>query len=145
MADIEEQLAELKQQLADERESRAAVERAAAERAATAERAAAVRAEEQQRQHAQTMQLLTQFMGKQGGGAEEQKNRGGETQEASVTGGEVENPAPSAPQDEAAAKSVVSVEADLYEDQSSVSGQDGDLGLQGESARATGGRRFRAP
>ena len=65
MADIEDQLAELKQQLAEEKESRAAAERAAADRA-----------EEQRRQHEQTMQLLNQLMGKQGGGgAEEQKIR----------------------------------------------------------------------
>ena len=65
MADIEDQLAELKQQLAEEKESCAAAERAPADRA-----------EEQRRQHEQTMQLLNQLMGKQGGGgAEEQKIR----------------------------------------------------------------------
>ena len=99
MADIEDQLAELKQQLA-EKESRAAAESAAADRA-----------EEQRRQHEQTMQLLNQLMGKQGGGgAEEQKNQGGEAQAAPVTGGEVENPAPSTPQEDSAANSVVPVE-----------------------------------
>ena len=52
MADIEDQLAELKQQLAEEEESRAAAERAAADRA-----------EQQRRQHEQTKQLLNQLMG----------------------------------------------------------------------------------
>ena len=100
MADIEDQLAELKQQLAEEKESRAAAERAVADRA-----------EEQRRQHEQTMQLLNQLMGKQGGGgADEQKNQSGEAQAAPVTGGEVENPAPSTPQEDSAANTVAPVE-----------------------------------
>ena len=136
MADIEDQLAELKQQLAEEKESRAAAESAAADRA-----------EEQRRQHEQTMQLLNQLMGKQGGGgAEEQKNQGGEAQAAPVTGGEVENPAPSTPQEDSAANSVVPVEDGPHVDQSGESGQDGDYGLQGETANAHGSRRsLRAP
>ena len=136
MADIEDQLAELKQQLAEEKESRAAAESAAADRA-----------EEQRRQHEQTMQLLNQLMGKQGGGgAEEQKNQGGEAQAAPVTGGEVENPAPSTPQEDSAANSVVPVEDGPHVDQSGESGQDGDYGLQGESANTHGSRRsLRAP
>ena len=108
MADIEDQLAELKQQLAEEKESRTAAESAAADRA-----------EEQRRQHDQTMQLLDQLMGKQGGGgAEEQKNQGGEARAAPVTGGEVENRAPSTPQEDSAANSVVPVEDGPHVDQS---------------------------
>ena len=86
-------------------------------------------------------------MGKQGGGgAEEQKNQGREAQAAPVTGGEVGNPAPSTPQEDSAAKSVVPVEDGPHVDQSGENGQDGDYGLQGESANTHGSRRsLRAP
>ena len=74
------------------------------------------------------------------------RNQGGEAQAAPVTGGEVENPAPSAPQADSAANSVVPVEDDPHVDQSGESGQDGDYGLQGESAITQGSpRSFRAP
>lgn len=157
MADMETQLAELRKQLADEKESRAAAERAATERAAAAERAAAdraaaveraaaKRAEEQQKQHEQTMLLLSQLMGKQGGGTAEQKESSA-AQEAPVTGGEVENPTPPPSRvDSAASDIAVPVEVGPQVDQSGESGQEGDYGLQGESATAQGSRRsFRAP
>ena len=134
MADIEEQLAELRQQLAEEKESRAAAESAAAQRA-----------EEQRIQHEQTMKMLSQMMAERQSGAAEQKNQDGQAQEAPATGDEVENPASSTSQEDAAS-SVVPVEVGPRVDQSGESGQDGDYGLQGESAITQGSRRsFRAP
>ena len=130
-----EDVAELRQQLAEEKEARVA-----------AESAAAARAEEQRTQHEQTMRLLNQLMGQAGGGAAEQENQGEEARGAPATGGEVENPAPSASGEDSAASSVVPVEVGPHVDRSSESGQDGDYGLQGESANNLGSRRsFRAP
>ena len=69
MAIIEDQLAELKHQDVEERESRAAAEKAAADRAEAQQK----RHEETlKKQHVQTMQMFARLMKKQSG-QEEQK------------------------------------------------------------------------
>ena len=86
---IEDQLAEFKQQVVEERESRAAAEKAAADRAEGQQN----RHEETlKNQHVETMQMFARLMEKQSG-QEEQKQWDEEVHEAPVASDEVENPA----------------------------------------------------
>ena len=132
---VEDQLAELRAQLAEERESRAAAERAAAERA-----------DAQRVQHEQTMKMLAQMMAQQG--VEDKTSPDGEAHEASAASGEVEDPA-SPTSRVGPVNPSVPMEVGPREDQSigsAQSGLDGDYGLQGEPAVTHGSRRsFRAP
>ena len=132
---VEDQLAELRAQLAEEKESRAAAERAAAERA-----------DAQRVQHEETMKMLAQLMVQQG--VEDKTSPDGEAREASAASGEVEDPA-SPISRVGSVNPSVPVEVGPREDQSigSVqSGLVGDYGLQGEPAVTHESRRsFRAP
>ena len=74
---LEDQLAQLRQQVVEERESRAAAEKATADRAA-----------KQQQQHDDVMQALARL-----GMPREEQTQGDQAQVASITGGEVGNPA----------------------------------------------------
>ena len=74
---LEDQLAQLRQQVVEERESRAAAEKAAADRAAN-----------QQQQHDDVMQALARLRMPR-----EEQRQGDQAQAASITGGEVGNPA----------------------------------------------------
>ena len=95
MAIIEDQLAELKHQDVEERESRAAAEKAAADRAEAQQK----RHEETlKKQHVETMQMFARLMEKQSG-QEEQKQRDEQVHEAPVASDEVENPASPTSQD----------------------------------------------
>ena len=89
MASIEDQLAELKQQVVEERESRAAAESAAADRAAAQQKR---HDETLKKQRVETMQMFARLMEKQSG-QEEQKQWDEEVHEAPVASDEVENPA----------------------------------------------------
>ena len=142
MASIEDQLAELKQQVVETRESRAAVEKAAADRAEAQQK----RHEETlKKQHVETMQMFARLMEKQSG-QEEQKQQDEQVHEAPVASDEAENPASSTSQDlHRAADSVVPVEVRPREEQSSESGRDRDYGLYGESANTHGSRRSSIP
>ena len=92
---IEDQLAEFKQQVVEERESRAAAEKAAADRAEAQQK----RHEETlKKQHVETMQMFARLMEKQSG-QEEQKQRDEQVHEAPVASDEVENPASPTSQD----------------------------------------------
>ena len=118
---LEDQLAQLRQQVVEERESRAAAEKAAADRAA------------KQQQHDDVMQALARL-----GMPREEQRQGDQAQAASITGGEVGNPAspsqvlPSAAQGEGGVPVEVGPRADRFGE----SGQDRDYGLTGESARS---------
>ena len=134
MASIEDQLAELNQQVVEERESRAAAEKVAADRVEAQQK----RHEETlKKQHVETMQMFARLMEKQSR-QEEQKQRDEQVYEAPVARDEVENPASPTSQDlHRAAECVVPVEVGPREDQSSESGQDRDYGPYGESAKRT--------
>ena len=137
MATIEGQLAELKHQVVEERESRTAAEKAAADRAEAQQK----RHETLKKQHVETMQMFARLMEKQSG-QEEQKQQDEQVHEAPVASDEAENPASSTSQDlHRAADSVVPVEVRPREEQSSESGRDRDYGLYGESANTHGSRR----
>ena len=138
MASIEDQLAELNQQVVEERESRAAAEKVAAGRVEAQQK----RHEETlKKQHVETMQMFARLMEKQSR-QEEQKQRDEQVYEAPVARDEVENPASPTSQDlHRAADSVVHVELGPREDQPSESGQDRDHGLHGEPAITLGNRR----
>ena len=116
MACIEDQLAELKQQVVEERESRAAAEKAASDKAEAQQK----RHEETlKKQHVETMHMFARLMKKQSG-QEEQKQRDEQVHEAPVASVEVENPASPTSKDlHRAADSVVPVEVGPREDQSS--------------------------
>ena len=136
---VEEQLAQLRQQVVEDRASREAAEKAAADREASS----AGRAAKQQRQHDEMMQMLVRRTSKQSG-TEEQKNQDEQVREAPATSGEVEDPAPSTSAQvlPRIAESVVPVEVGPREGQPSESGQDRDYGLHGESAKTHESRRF---
>ena len=113
---IEDQLAEFKQQVVEERESRAAAENAAADRAEAQQKR---HKETLKKQHVETMQMFARRMEKQSG-QEEQKQRDEQVHEAPVASDEVENPASPTSKDlHRAADSVVPVEVGPREDQSS--------------------------
>ena len=142
MASIEDQLAELKQQVVEERESRAAAENAAADRAEAQQKR---HKETLKKQHVETMQMFARRMEKQSG-QEEQKQRDEQVHEAPVASGEVDNPAsPTSQHLYRAADSVVPFEVGPLEDQSNESGQGRDYGLYGESANTRGNRRSSIP
>ena len=84
MACIEDQLAELKQQVVEERESRAAAEKAASDKAEAQQK----RHEETlKKQHVETMHMFARLMKKQSG-QEEQKQRDEQVHEAPVASDE---------------------------------------------------------
>ena len=116
MASIENQLPKLKQQVVEERESRAAAGKASEDRAEAQQK----RHEETlKKQHVETMQMFARLMEKQSG-QEEQKQRDEQVHEAPVASDEVENPASPTSKDlHRAADSVVPVEVGPREDQSS--------------------------
>lgn len=112
---IEEQLATLREQVVEERESRVAAAAA------------------QQQQHDDVMQALARLMSVPG---EERRNQSSEVENAaSSTASEV---LPRA----AEGRVVLPVEVGSRVDQSGESGQDRDLGLHGESARTTSRRNY---
>ena len=95
MASIEDQLTELKQQVVEERESRAPAEKAAADRAEAQQK----RHEETlKKQQVETMQMFARLMEKQSG-QEEQKQRDEHVHEAPVASDKVKNPASPTSQD----------------------------------------------
>ena len=118
---LEDQLAQYRQQVVEERESRAAAEKATADRAA-----------KQQQQHDDVMQALARL-----GMPREEQTQGDQAQVASITGGEVGNPAspsqvlPSPAQGEGVVPAEVCPRADRFGE----SGQHRHYGLTGESAR----------
>ena len=116
---VEEQLAQLRQQVVEDRASREAAEKEAADREASA----AGRAADQQRQHDEMMQMLVRLTSTQSG-TEEQKNQDEQVREAPATSGEVEDPAPSTSAQvlPRIAESVVPVEVGHREGQPSESG-----------------------
>ena len=113
MASIEDQLAELNQQVVEERESRAAAEKVAAGRVEAQQK----RHEETlKKQHVETMQMFARLMEKQSR-QEEQKKRDEQVHGAPVTSDEVKTPASPTSQDlHRAADSVVLVEVGPRED-----------------------------
>ena len=117
MASIENQLPKLKQQVVEERESRAAAGKASEDRAEAQQK----RHEETlKKQHVETMQMFARLIMERQRGQEEQKQRDEQVHEAPVASDEVENPASPTSKDlHRAADSVVPVEVGPREDQSS--------------------------
>ena len=110
MASIEDQLTELKQQVVEERESRAAAKKAAADRAEAQQKHYE---ETLKKQHLETMGTFARLMEKRSG-QEEQKQRDEQVHEAPVASDEVENSASPTSQDLfRATDSVVHVEVCL--------------------------------
>ena len=95
MASIDDQLAELNQQVLEERESRVAAEKADADRAEARQK----RHEETlKKQHVETMQMFARLMEKQSG-QEQQKQGDEQVHKAPVASDEVENLASPTSQD----------------------------------------------
>ena len=114
---LQDQLAQLRQQVVEERESRAAAEKEAADGAA-----------KQQQQHDDVMQALARLSMPR-----EEQRQGDQAQAASITDGEVGNPAsPSQVLSSAArVEGVVPVDVVLRADRFDESRQDRDYGLTG--------------